>query len=579
MTLCKHLLQSFALIAFLLFSDISAAVAQTTYEYDKLGRLKVVEYDEGETTEYVYDAAGNRQTVETTLTEPLVSVSDATVLENGQLVFTVSRTQNTVDPFSVAYASSDGTATSGSDYTAVSDTLNFGLNEPSKTITIQTLDDGIFEDTETLTVTLSSPTDGAVIVDGEGLGSITDDESPPAFSISGSSVNEGAAVTFTIELSRPSSSQHDISYATSVGTANSSDFTAGSDTLNFLPGETVKTVDVATTSDSNFENNESFTMALSNATGGATISVSSGVGAINNNDPAPVFSIVNASAVNEGQALSFKVTKSGSTDLTHTISFATANGSAESSDYTASSDSIEFLTSDDEKWVTIGTAADSIYELSETVVVNLSNPTNGASALYTQGVGTINNTSPAPSFSINSNSSGEGDPIVFTITKSGDSELTHAVTYATANGTAFAGSDYSASSNTITFYPATTPQPITITTVENTYYEENETFYVNLSNATNGASISVPQGVGTILNDDPYVEYVRDPYGGLFPGYTQTLTYNWRIGWGWGTWSGSTLIHHVVTEELDEPDGYCYTWVNPISGYSWTGNGCEMRVD
>src|SRR5207237_10341465 len=74
--------------------------------------------------------------------------------------------------------------------------------------------------------------------------------------------------------------------------------------------------------------------------------------------------------------------------------------------------------------------------------------------------------------------------------------------YATADNTATtANNDYVAKSGTVTFTPGQTSQTVSITVNGDTTFEPNETFFVNLTSPVNG-SIIVPQGIGTILNDD-----------------------------------------------------------------------------
>lgn len=89
----------------------------------------------------------------------------------------------------------------------------------------------------------------------------------------------------------------------------------------------------------------------------------------------------------------------------------------------------------------------------------------------------------------------------FTVSLSGTSSQTVTVNYATANNSAVAGSDYVAASGTVTFTPGQVSQTISVTVNGDTTFEPNETFFVNLSNATN-ATIDDNQGVGTIVNDD-----------------------------------------------------------------------------
>jgi len=87
------------------------------------------------------------------------------------------------------------------------------------------------------------------------------------------------------------------------------------------------------------------------------------------------------------------------------------------------------------------------------------------------------------------------------VTLSAVSSQSVTVNFATANNTATAGSDYVATSGTLTFNPGDTTKPITVVVNGDTTVEPNETFFVNLSNAVN-ATIADGQGVGTILNDD-----------------------------------------------------------------------------
>jgi probable HAF family extracellular repeat protein len=93
---------------------------------------------------------------------------------------------------------------------------------------------------------------------------------------------------------------------------------------------------------------------------------------------------------------------------------------------------------------------------------------------------------------------------VFTVSLSTPSTTPVTVKYATADGTATAGSDYLATSGTLTFAPGETSKTITVKVIGDRIFESNETFTVNLSGASN-ANIAVGQGVGTILDDEPRI--------------------------------------------------------------------------
>ena len=75
----------------------------------------------------------------------------------------------------VPYATSNGTATAGSDYTTTSDTLTFAPGDVAKTVSVPLLDDAINEGSETMTLTLSNATN-ARIADGTATGTITNSD-------------------------------------------------------------------------------------------------------------------------------------------------------------------------------------------------------------------------------------------------------------------------------------------------------------------------------------------------------------------------------------------------------------------
>jgi len=99
----------------------------------------------------------------------------------------------------------------------------------------------------------------------------------------------------------------------------------------------------------------------------------------------------------------------------------------------------------------------------------------------------------------------------FTVSLSAASTSTVTVPYATANGTATAGSDFAAASGTVTFAPGETQKTVTVDVLGDTTLEANETFLVNLGTPTN-AALGDGQGQGTIQNDEigPDIYEVND---------------------------------------------------------------------
>ncbi len=220
---------------------------------------------------------------------PRLSISSPSAVEGTALTFTVRLHAASGKAVTVAYADAGtGTATSGTDYTALTaGTLTFaaGTTTTSQTIAVSVSDDGDDEPNETVIVTLSSATN-ATISTAQGTGTIIDDDGMPALSISSPSVIEGATsatLTFQVYL-RPAHDmlQVTVAYADAgTGTATSgTDYTAlTAGTLTFAASDTIQTIPVSVTDDSDDEQNETVIVTLSNATN-ATISTAQGTGTI-----------------------------------------------------------------------------------------------------------------------------------------------------------------------------------------------------------------------------------------------------------------------------------------------------------
>lgn len=331
---------------------------------------------------------------------------------------------------------------------------------------------------------------------------------PPAFSINSVSATEGAALVFTITKSGTSSGSVSVSYSTANGSASSpADYTAVSGTVTFLPSETTKTISVPTIDDMLVEGSETLTMTLSGPSAGTTIAAASGTGTgtINDNDSPPSFAIANAGAVTEGGTLTFAVSKVGAAAGSYSVNYASAGGTATSgADYTPVSGTLIFLSTETSKTITVSTIDDSAVESSETVLVNLSTPSSGATISAAQGSGTINdNDLPPPSFAIsNAAAVAEGGTLVFTVNKTGIANTSFSVNYASGNGTATSGTDFMPGSGTLTFLASETSKTIAVQTIDDSSVESDETVLVNLFSPTGGATITALQGSGTIANND-----------------------------------------------------------------------------
>src|SRR5439155_900407 len=180
------------------------------------------------------------------------------------------------------------------------------------------------------------------------------------------------------------------------------------------------------------------------------------------------------------------------------------------SDYTAASGTVTFNPFETSKTATVSVLGDSTDETDETFTVTLANPTGGAgldgggAAVAT---GTIDDDD-GPAVSI----AGPGSPVTegdsgttnatFTVSLSAASPQTVTVAYATADGTATAGSDYTATSGTLTFTPGQTNKTVARAVNGDTVVQGDETFVVQLSGVSGKAGVGTNEGTATIVDDD-----------------------------------------------------------------------------
>ena len=325
---------------------------------------------------------------------------------------------------------------------------------------------------------------------------------------------------FTVTLSAATATAATVHYTTKDGSAtvadNDYDFTSG--ILTIPAGQTSGVIHVPVRGDTVFEGSQVFTVEISGPSAGNIINLvrKSATGTILNDDPAPVpmVSIANALPFDESDAglagTTFRVTLSNESLSTVTVVATTVgDGTATSgADFTAKSQTLTFAPGETSKDFSVTIINDLIHEPDETFHVVLSNATNAVLGTV-QGTGTIvSDDDPVPTVSINSVSTLEGDGLksaTFTVTLSNPTSSIVSVTATAAAGgsnPATAGSDFTATSQVITFNPG---DPLTKTfsvpLLGDVIPEADETFIVTLSGESN-ATLGTAVGTGTILNDE-----------------------------------------------------------------------------
>lgn len=249
----------------------------------------------------VYDPFTSNNTVTTAITiQPaLALVQNATVTEAAggtNAVFTVIVGGPHSDAITVDYATLDVTATNGVDYVGAVGQLSFPPGVNTQLVSVSVLDDLLAEVNETFRLQLSNPTNASLSGNGFGTATILDNGDPlPEVTINDVATVEGDSgltnAAFTVSLSRVAGYNVTLNYATTNGTANSTnDYIATSGFLTFTAGQTNKTVVVPVRGNTVNEPDEVFYVSVTtNRQGGGPVLLSKaqGVGTILNDDLVP----------------------------------------------------------------------------------------------------------------------------------------------------------------------------------------------------------------------------------------------------------------------------------------------------
>ena len=382
----------------------------------------------------------------------------------------------------------------------------------------------------------------------------------PTLSVSDVSISEGnGSVSFDVTLSMSSSETITVDYATADDTAIASeDYALSSGALTFQPGELSKTVVVPILDDSLMEDDESFTITLTNAVG-APIDSEIGTATIQDDDPdlagdsvssAHVLSLVPnvlleidatigdglhgnkdvdlyAVELGEGQTIAVDVDAylddqgNSISNLDSFVRFFDADGYSTAGEYEDEyREGFGYSANDyDDEW---GQYSDDYREFtapsSGTYYIGISADANryytalvGGSGYGTNYHGYLgdyriqltSDAPPVPTLSVNGGTFDEdASTATFDISLSMTPTESITVNYATSDETATAGSDYSATAGTITFAPGETSKTVTVDIFDDDDMEANESFKLTLTDAVN-APIDTESASAIIRDNDP----------------------------------------------------------------------------
>lgn len=189
----------------------------------------------------------------------------------------------------VDYHTEDGTAEAGVDYVAASGTVTVAAGETSATLTITVIDDTLDEaDLETFTVRLSDPVAARLSANPSAVGSIRDDDAPPAVTVADARAGESAGeVAFPVRLAAPSGRAVEVGYRTEDRSATAgADYEPAAATLTLAAGQTRATITVRLVHDNLEEPDETFLLRLRRTAQGELAAEAEAVGTIVDDDVA-----------------------------------------------------------------------------------------------------------------------------------------------------------------------------------------------------------------------------------------------------------------------------------------------------
>ncbi len=249
------------------------------------------------------------------------------------------------------------------------------------------------------------------------------------------------------------------------------------------------------------EADENFILTLAKPIN-ATLATAQAVATIVDDDAAPVITVADIRVSEADATARFTATLSVPSSITVTFDYATKDGTAKAGNsYVAAAGTITIPAGETTADIEVTLMDDGIDEADETFILTLAKPLN-ATLATAQAVATIIDDDATPTLTIAEASAGEADlHVAFTATLSAPAGMIVSVDYQTQDGTAKAGSDYKAASGTLAIPVGQTTATIQVPLIDNTVHNDDKSFALLLSAATNAALVT-EVATGTIVDDD-----------------------------------------------------------------------------
>ena len=308
---------------------------------------------------------------------PELSIEDAEVMEGDEeIAFAVTMDGPSSRTVRVEWATSDGTAKAGEDYTAGKGELVFAPGETRQEAKVPVLDDTAVEPDETFTVKLSNPRGGS-LERSEATGIIVDNDLPlVSISAASGSVDEGEDVQF--DLTRSGNLRSALIVTVRVNATGSFLAETPPNTVSFGAGESAAVLRIATVDDERDEADGTVEAVLVESDDYSIQDPGKAVVVVTDNDRPPAIGIESARALEIAGEIVFPITLAGPSDHLVTVEWMTSDGTARSNeDYRGASGIVNFPPGRTTESIRVLLLDDVLLEEDETFTVTLGRAVNG----------------------------------------------------------------------------------------------------------------------------------------------------------------------------------------------------------
>ena len=433
------------------------------------------------------------------LPEVTISASPATVGENtGTVELTAELSNPSVQTITLDLGVTGGTAKSD-DYNFADNQVSFISLSTAEIASIDITDDLIYELSETLTIGITGVSAGEVNSGATTSLTLTidDNESIPVVNLSTTtaSVDEGQSTNITGTISPATYEAVTVNLFANTVTASAADYNFTDEAVVIPAGETQFQYSIAAIDDNLSEPTETLSVEISSVIGGGTSPGSTTIQSIEiiDTDETPSISMSAATSTiaESGGEATITVSVDPPAFETITVNIGATGGTASGADYSLSASQVSLTATQPSQTVTLTGLPDEIYEDTETLTLELSNPSGGNAVI--ESPGTLNfditddENAPQVTLSADPTSITEGSSSTLTISMSAKDTQEVTVTLSANNGTT-SSDDYTFTDNTVVFAAGETEKDITITAEPDDISEPDETFSIEITNVTGGSA-------------------------------------------------------------------------------------------